>query len=114
MLLTGRTRDAARTTHLPHLNHVVEQRCREENPFKTRGVRHLLHLTIPFYTLEENEYLSMEHPLYISSMEYLKKGGKGVGGGGTSLQQRCLACDTSRDWGQKVLEVGEIIGVGVE
>jgi len=39
---------------LPHLDHVWGQRCREENPFKTRGMRHLLHLQYLFILLEEN------------------------------------------------------------
>jgi len=46
-------------------------------------------------------------PYIYLSMEYLKKGGQGVGGGGTSLQQRGFACGTSEDYGLKVLEVGE-------
>lgn len=47
---------------LQHLDQVWGQRCREENPCKTRGMRHLLHLQYLFYTLEENEYISMETP----------------------------------------------------
>ena len=110
MVLTGRTREATRATHLLHLDQVWEQRCREENPCKTRGMRHLLHLQYLFSTLEEDEYLTMGHTLYISFYGIPQKGGKGVGGGETSLQQRCLACGTSWDSGLKVLEVGEITG----